>query len=78
LLGVRPDELYEFIPPTEEEQLQLVREYDRKEMRDILRRREKKIKELRAKGYNDEMIQEYIRMLGLGKYDSLPENRVSQ
>jgi hypothetical protein len=78
LLGVRPDELYEFIPPTEEEQLQLVREYDRKEMRDILRRRENKIKELRSKGYNDEMIQEHIRMLGLGKYDSLPEKRVSQ
>ena len=78
LLGVRPDELYEFIPPTEEEQLQLVQEYDRKEKKDILRRRENKIKELRAKGYNEEMIQEQIRMMGLGKFDTFPEKRMSQ
>ncbi len=70
LLGVRPDELYEYIPPTKEEQLEIVKEFDLKEKEDILRRKENKIRELRKKGYSDEIIQEQIRMMGLTKYDN--------
>ncbi|MBA4602586.1 helix-turn-helix domain-containing protein [Thermoactinomyces mirandus] len=73
LLGVRPDELYEFIPPTEKEQLEIIKEFDKKEKEDILRRKENKIRELREKGYSDEVIQEQIRMMGLTKYDHYTE-----
>jgi transcriptional regulator with XRE-family HTH domain len=69
LLGVKPDELYEFIAPTEEEQELLIKEFDKKEKEDILRRKENKIKELREKGFTEEAIYEQIRIMGLTKYD---------
>ncbi|MFC7440545.1 hypothetical protein [Laceyella putida] len=69
LLDVRPEELYEFVPPTEEEQLALIHEFETKEREDTLRRKEKKINELREKGLSEDAIQVKIKMLGLTKYD---------
>ncbi|MGA8943879.1 MAG: helix-turn-helix transcriptional regulator [Thermoactinomyces sp.] len=75
LLGVRPDELYEYFPPTEKEQLEIIKDFDIKDKEDILRRKENKIRELREKGYSDEIIQKQIRMMGLTKYDHYAENQ---
>jgi transcriptional regulator with XRE-family HTH domain len=69
VLNVRPEELYEFEPPTQEEKEAIIREYDEREKQDILRRRKKKEQELRKQGLPEELILDHLRLHGLTKYD---------
>ncbi|MBD1370744.1 helix-turn-helix transcriptional regulator [Hazenella sp. IB182357] len=69
ILNVRPDELYEFIPPTEEERLENIRNFEEKEKEDLLRRKQKKTEELEKLGLTEEQIHFQLRQLGLLKYD---------
>lgn len=69
ILGVRPDELYEFIPPTEEERQKNICLFEEKERDEMLKRKERKIAEFRKLGMNDEQITLNLRHLGLLKFD---------
>jgi transcriptional regulator with XRE-family HTH domain len=63
LLNCKVDDLMEFVPPTEEEREQMIKERLEEERKKEAEKIEKKIIEWRKKGYSEEWIEEEVKKL---------------